>query len=135
MNHQGYVAAPPYSQSQPGMGGFSAGFGQTVSSPLHGHYNDANTATSTSQSGVLKTNVPFGVPPVIGSPPHSLHPPKQINFQNGPGTAAAQQPPRFPASPASYPSYHHSLQSYPNSPPRSTVQLTNQLGNMQIHSY
>ncbi|XP_063166490.1 protein transport protein Sec24D isoform X2 [Candoia aspera] len=135
MNHQGYVAAPPYSQSQPGMGGFSAGYGQTVSSPLHGHYNDANPAPSASQSGILKANTPFGVPPVIGSPPHSLHPAKQINFQNGPSTAAAQQPHRFPASPPSYPSYHQSLQSYPNSPPLSTVQLTNQLGNMQISSY
>lgn len=53
MNHQGYVAAPPYSQAQPGMGGFSSGFGQTVSSPLHGHYNDPNPAPFTSQSGTV----------------------------------------------------------------------------------
>uniref|UniRef100_A0A2H6N1N7 Protein transport protein Sec24D n=1 Tax=Micrurus carvalhoi TaxID=3147026 RepID=A0A2H6N1N7_9SAUR len=135
MNHQGYVAAPPYSQAQPGMGGFSSGFGQTVSSPLHGHYNDPNTAPFASQSGILKTNVPFGVPPVIGSPPQNLHSPKQSNFQNGPSTAAAPQPHRLPGPPASYPSYHHSLQSGPNSPPLPAVQLTNQLGNMQISSY
>ncbi|KAG8134670.1 putative Protein transport protein, partial [Naja naja] len=115
MNHQGYVAAPPYSQAQPGMGGFSSGFGQTVSSPLHGHYNDPNPAPFASQSGILKTNVPFGVPPVMGSPPQNLHSPKQ-------------------SPPSSYPSYPHSLQSGPNSPPLPAVQLTNQLGNMQISS-
>lgn len=49
MNQQGYVATPPYSQSQPGMGVFSTGFGQTASSPLYGHYGDASPAAP--QSG------------------------------------------------------------------------------------
>jgi hypothetical protein len=37
MSQQGYVAAPPYSQSQPGMG---------LSPPHYGHYGDPALATS-----------------------------------------------------------------------------------------
>ncbi|KAG9346883.1 hypothetical protein JZ751_005810 [Albula glossodonta] len=38
MSHQGYVATPPYSQAQPGMGGYPSGFGGVPSQPLYGHY-------------------------------------------------------------------------------------------------
>uniref|UniRef100_A0A8C5NHM0 SEC24 homolog D, COPII coat complex component n=1 Tax=Gouania willdenowi TaxID=441366 RepID=A0A8C5NHM0_GOUWI len=38
MSQQGYVAAPPYSQAQPGMGGYQAGFGPGPAQPLYGHY-------------------------------------------------------------------------------------------------
>ncbi|XP_062991447.1 protein transport protein Sec24D [Elgaria multicarinata webbii] len=136
MNQQGYVATPPYSQSQPGMGGFSTGFGQPASSPLYGHYGDTNPSSSAPQSAMLKTNVPFGSAAPIGSPPQNTHQFNQLSHQNGPSTAA-QQPHRFPASPASYPPYcHPSQSSYLNSPPSSsTVQLANQLGSMQINSY
>uniref|UniRef100_A0A8C7H7R8 SEC24 homolog D, COPII coat complex component n=1 Tax=Oncorhynchus kisutch TaxID=8019 RepID=A0A8C7H7R8_ONCKI len=33
MSQQGYVATPPYSQAQPGMGGYPAGFGSAPTSP------------------------------------------------------------------------------------------------------
>lgn len=35
MSQQGYVAAPPYSQAQAGMGGYSTGFGNP---PPQSHY-------------------------------------------------------------------------------------------------
>ncbi|XP_044284452.1 protein transport protein Sec24D [Varanus komodoensis] len=136
MNQQGYVAAPPYSQSQPGMGGFATGFGQPAPPPLYGHYGDSSPSSSAPQSAMLKTNVPFGSPAPIGSPPHNTHQFNQHSLQNGP-SSTAHQPQRFPTSPPSYPPYcHPSQSSYPNSPPSSsTGQLANQLGNMQINSY
>uniref|UniRef100_A0A8C8SSI9 SEC24 homolog D, COPII coat complex component n=1 Tax=Pelusios castaneus TaxID=367368 RepID=A0A8C8SSI9_9SAUR len=51
MSQQGYVATPPYSQSQPGISGFSTGFGPPTSSPLYGHYGDPNPSYSAPQSG------------------------------------------------------------------------------------
>lgn len=41
MSQQGYVAAPPYSQAQPGMGGYQGGFGSGPGQPLYGHYGGA----------------------------------------------------------------------------------------------
>ncbi|XP_072553739.1 protein transport protein Sec24D isoform X1 [Paramormyrops kingsleyae] len=38
MSQQGYVASPPLSQAQPGMGGYHSGFGTPASQPLYGHY-------------------------------------------------------------------------------------------------
>lgn len=38
MSQQGYVAAPPYSQAQPGMGGYQGGFGAGAAQPHYGHY-------------------------------------------------------------------------------------------------
>lgn len=52
MSQQGYVAAPPYSQSQPGIGGFSAGFGPPNSSLHYGHYGDPNSSYSAPQPGM-----------------------------------------------------------------------------------
>nr|XP_028598836.1 protein transport protein Sec24D [Podarcis muralis]XP_028598837.1 protein transport protein Sec24D [Podarcis muralis]XP_028598838.1 protein transport protein Sec24D [Podarcis muralis] len=134
MNQQGYVATPPYSQPQPGMGGFSAGLGQPASSHMYGHYGDVNSS-SASQSAMLKPNVPFGSAAPIGSPSPSAHQFNQTNIQNGP-SATAQQSQRFPPSAPSFPPYSHpSPSSYPNSPPPSSAQLANQLGNMQINNY
>lgn len=41
MSQQGYVAAPPYSQAQPGIGGYQGGFGSSPAQPLYGHYGGA----------------------------------------------------------------------------------------------
>ncbi|CAI7935483.1 Uncharacterized protein PODLI_1B033693, partial [Podarcis lilfordi] len=90
MNQQGYVAAPPYSQPQPGMGGFSAGLGQPASSHMYGHYGDVNSSSSASQSAMLKPNVPFGSAAPIGSPSPSAHQFNQTNIQNGPSATAQQ---------------------------------------------
>ncbi|XP_064005940.1 protein transport protein Sec24D isoform X1 [Pogoniulus pusillus] len=138
MSQQGYVAAPPYSQSQPGIGGFSAGFGPPSSSH---HYGDPNSY-SAPQPVVSKSDVPFGSSAPVGPPPPGTHQIGQTNTQNGPSTAG-QQPHRFQGPPPqsstglSYSPYSHQTQpAYPNTASTSsTAQLANQLSSMQINSY
>ncbi|KFV98091.1 PREDICTED: protein transport protein Sec24D [Eurypyga helias] len=139
MSQQGYVAAPPYSQSQPGIGGFSSGFG-APNSPLHyGHYGDPNSSYSAPQPGMSKSTVPFGSSAPVGPPPPGTHQFSQTSFQNGPSTPG-QQPHRFQGPPPpgpSYPPYSQQSQpAYPNTASTSpTAQLANQLNSMQINSY
>lgn len=54
MSQQGYVAAPPYSQAQPGMGGYQAGFGSGPTQPLYGHYGGPPQTFSTQPTGKLQ---------------------------------------------------------------------------------
>ncbi|NXX51192.1 SC24D protein, partial [Tricholaema leucomelas] len=141
MSQQGYVAAPPYSQSQPGIGGFSAGFGPPSSSHHYGHYRDPNSY-SAPQPVASKSDVLFGSSAPVGPPPPGTHQIGQSNIQNGPSTAG-QQPHRFQGPPPpsstglSYPPYSHQTQpAYPNTvSTSSTTQLANQLSSMQINSY
>ncbi|XP_064005948.1 protein transport protein Sec24D isoform X2 [Pogoniulus pusillus] len=120
MSQQGYVAAPPYSQSQPGIGGFSAGFGPPSSSH---HYGDPNSY-SAPQPVVSKSDVPFGSSAPVGPPPPGTHQIGQTNTQNGPSTAGQQ------------PHSHQTQPAYPNTASTSsTAQLANQLSSMQINSY
>ncbi|XP_067421773.1 protein transport protein Sec24D-like [Emydura macquarii macquarii] len=142
MSQQGYVATPPYSQSQPGIGGFSTGFGPSTSSPLYGHHGDPNPSHSAHQSGMLKSTVPFGSPAPVGAPPPGNHQYSQTNLQNGP-CSTGHQPHRFQGpSPANstapaYPPYcHQSQPSYPNTASSlATTQVVNQLSTLQINSY
>ncbi|NXL63591.1 SC24D protein, partial [Chordeiles acutipennis] len=142
MSQQGYVAAPPYSQSQPGIGGFSAGFGSPNSSLHYGHYGDPNSSYSAPQPGVSKSTVPFGSLAPAGPPPPGAHQFSQTNFQNGPSTPG-QQPHRFQGPPPpsntgpSCPPYGHQSQpAYPNAASTApAAQLANQLNSMQINSY
>uniref|UniRef100_A0A8B9P9W2 SEC24 homolog D, COPII coat complex component n=1 Tax=Apteryx owenii TaxID=8824 RepID=A0A8B9P9W2_APTOW len=142
MSQQGYVATPPYSQSQPGIGGFSTGFGPPTSSLLYGHYGDPNSSYSAPQTGMSKSTVPFGSSAPVGPPPPGAHQFSQTNLQNGPSTPG-QQPHRFQGPPppnctgSSYPSYSHQSQpAYPNTASSSsTTQLANQLNTMQINNY
>ncbi|NWU63887.1 SC24D protein, partial [Pterocles burchelli] len=142
MSQQGYVATPPYSQSQPGIGGFSAGFGPPNSSLRYGHYGDPNSSYSAPQPGMSKSTVPLGSSAPVGPPPPGTHQFSQTNFQNGPSTPG-QQPHRFQGPPppsntgASYPPYSHQSQpAYPRTASASSAtQLANQLNSMQINSY
>nr|XP_021410654.1 protein transport protein Sec24D isoform X1 [Lonchura striata domestica] len=138
MSQQGYVAAPPYSQSQPGIGGFGP-----PNSPIHyGHYGDPNSSYSAPQPGVSKSAVPFGSPAPVGPPPPGAQQFSQASFQNGSGTPGPQ-PHRFqgPSPPSNTgPSYrpysHQSQAAFPNTAPASsTAQLADQLNSMQINSY
>ncbi|XP_068010032.1 protein transport protein Sec24D isoform X2 [Melanerpes formicivorus] len=142
MSQQGYVAAPPYSQSQPGLGGFSAGFGPPNSSLHYGHYGDPNSSYSAPQPGMLKSTVPFGSSAPVGPPPPSTHQISQTNIQNGP-SMPGQQPHRFqgPPPPSNIgppcPPYSQQTQpAYPNAASASsTTQLANQLSSMQLNTY
>ena len=51
MSQQGYVAAPPYSQAQPGMGGYQGGFGSGPTQPLYGHYGGPPQAFTAPPAG------------------------------------------------------------------------------------
>ncbi|KAF4019687.1 hypothetical protein G4228_011576 [Cervus hanglu yarkandensis] len=132
MSQQGYVATPPYSQPQPGIG---------LSTPHYGHYGGPSHAASS--PGMIKPAGPLGAAPPGGMLPQGHPPPGPHQFgQNG---AHAQGPPpqRFPGPPPvssaapSYPPYSPSTQSsYPS--PGSTAsmaQLGGQLGAMHINSY
>ncbi|XP_005144195.1 protein transport protein Sec24D isoform X2 [Melopsittacus undulatus] len=142
MSQQGYVAAPSYSQSQTGIGGFSSGFGPPNSSLHYGHYGDPNSSCSAPQPGVPKSTVPFGSSASVGSPPPGTHQFSQTSFQNGPSTPG-QQLHRFQGPPPpcnsrlSYTPYSHQSQpAYPNTTSTSsTTQLANKLDSMQINSY
>ncbi|CAM4549404.1 unnamed protein product [Caretta caretta] len=142
MSQQGYVATPPYSQSQPGIGGFSTGFGPPTSSPLYGHYGNPNPSYSASQSGMLKSTVPFGSSAPVGSPPPGTHQYSQTNLQNGPHSTGHQPhrfqgpSPRNNAAPSCPPYCPQSQPSYPNTASSSsTSQLANQLSTLQINNY
>ncbi|XP_008938546.1 PREDICTED: protein transport protein Sec24D-like, partial [Merops nubicus] len=142
MSQQGYVAAPPYSQSQPGIGGFSAGFGSPSSSLHYGHYGDPSSSYAAPQPGVSKSTVPFGSSAPVGPQPPAAHQLSQSSFQNGPSTPGQQlhrfQGPPPPSNPGpSYPPYGHQSQpAYPNTASASSAaQLATQLNSMQINSY
>uniref|UniRef100_A0A7N6FA84 SEC24 homolog D, COPII coat complex component n=1 Tax=Anabas testudineus TaxID=64144 RepID=A0A7N6FA84_ANATE len=53
MSQQGYVATPPYSQAQPGMGGYQGGFGTGPAQPLYGHYGGPPQAFNAPPTGKL----------------------------------------------------------------------------------
>ncbi|XP_069486790.1 protein transport protein Sec24D [Ambystoma mexicanum] len=144
MSQQGYVATPPYSQSQPGMGGYATGFGTSASSPVYGHYGSTHQQFPAPPSAIQKSAGAIGSPPPtpIGSPPPTAVNNQFIHngLQNGPSIPGNQQqrfaPPNHlnNASP-SYAPYNPPL-SYANAaPPPTAQQVANQLGNMQISGY
>ncbi|KAK5848438.1 hypothetical protein PBY51_006052 [Eleginops maclovinus] len=129
MSQQGYVAAPPYSQAQPGMGGYQGGFGAGPAQPLYGHYGGPPQTFNGPPTGMMKSPVSSaaGVPPPAA--PSQYNPNVQ---QNG------AHPQRYPP-PAVSASYGQPLQSQynnmaPAAPPQAQ-QLTNQMSSMNLGSY
>nr|XP_046236643.1 protein transport protein Sec24D [Scatophagus argus] len=130
MSQQGYVAAPPYSQPQPGMGGYQGGFGTGTAQPLYGHYGGPPQAFTAPPTGMMKSPVSSaaGMPP----PPVSsqYNPSAQ---QNG------AHPQRYPAPPAASAAYGQPPQSPYNSMASPAVppaqQLTNQMSAMNLGNY
>lgn len=47
------MAAPPYSQAQPGMGGYQGGFGSGPAQPLYGHYGGQPQAFAAPPAGTV----------------------------------------------------------------------------------
>uniref|UniRef100_A0A673MC35 Protein transport protein Sec24D-like n=1 Tax=Sinocyclocheilus rhinocerous TaxID=307959 RepID=A0A673MC35_9TELE len=132
MSQQGYVAAPPYSQAQAGMGGYSAGFGNPPPQSHYGTYGSPPQGYSAPPTGVLKppASSPSGMPPPPvssqyganiqqnGAHPHSFPPP----VASAPSMSPYRQPPQ---------SAFHSMAQAP--PP--TQQLTNQMSAMNFGGY
>ncbi|KAI1887723.1 hypothetical protein AGOR_G00193260 [Albula goreensis] len=134
MSQQGYVTTPPYTQSQPGIGGYPAGFGAPPSQPLYRHYGPPPQSYPSGQIGVLKspatlaTAVPTPPSPAQyspnglhnGAPTQRLPPP-----MSSPSVPQHEQPPS-----AMFPSPASSVLA-----PPPAQQLTNQLSGMQISGY
>ncbi|XP_040037062.2 protein transport protein Sec24D [Gasterosteus aculeatus] len=129
MSQQGYVAAPPYSQAQPGMGGYQGGFGGGPAQPLYGHYGGPPQAFAAPPAGMMKSPVSSaaGMPP----PPASNQYNPNVQ-QNG------AHPQRYPA-PQAASVYGQPLQSPYNSmasmAPPPAQQLTNQMSSMNLGNY
>lgn len=127
MSQQGYVAAPPYSQAQPGMGGYQGGFGTGPAQPLYGHYGGPPQAFTTPPAGMLKSpaSSAAGMPP----PPVSSQYSPNVQ-QNG------AHPQRYPSPPAVYgqPTQlpYNSMAS--RGPPPSQ-QLTNEMSALNLGNY
>uniref|UniRef100_A0A8C6V744 SEC24 homolog D, COPII coat complex component n=1 Tax=Neogobius melanostomus TaxID=47308 RepID=A0A8C6V744_9GOBI len=111
MSQQGYVAAPPYSQAQPGMGGYQGGYGPSgTTQPLYGHYGGPNQAYNAPPTGMLKS-------PAVGLPPTPL---STQYSQNG-------------FSFLSFPNNVQELSTYNSMPPQpqpTPQQITNQMSAM-----
>ncbi|XP_020863940.1 protein transport protein Sec24D isoform X1 [Phascolarctos cinereus] len=136
MSQQGYVATPPYSQPQPGMG--------ALSPPLRGHYGDPSH--SAPPAGIMKPAGPLGPTAPVGAlPPGPPNSGAHQFGQNGPNISGYPQQ-RFPgpppvnnansAAPPYPPPSHLPPASYPSPGSASAAaQLGHQLGAMQIHDY
>ncbi|XP_021013132.1 protein transport protein Sec24D [Mus caroli] len=130
MSQQGYVATPPYSQSQPGMG---------ISPPHYGHYGDPTHASS--PPGVMKPLGPSAAP--SGMLPPGPLPPGPPQFGPNGAHTPGHPPQRFPGPPpvnSVAPSYASGQplpqSSYPGPGSTSSVtQLGSQFNSMQINSY
>ncbi|EDL12305.1 SEC24 related gene family, member D (S. cerevisiae) [Mus musculus] len=130
MSQQGYVATPPYSQSQPGMG---------ISPPHYGHYGDPSHASS--PPGVMKPLGPSAAP--SGMLPPGPLPPGPPQFGPNGAHTPGHPPQRFPGPPpvnSVAPSYASGQplpqSSYPGPGSTSSVtQLGSQFSSMQINSY
>ncbi|XP_051284770.1 protein transport protein Sec24D isoform X2 [Dicentrarchus labrax] len=130
MSQQGYVAAPPYSQAQPGMGGYQGGFGTGPAQPLYGHYGGPPQAFSAPPTGMMKSPVSSAV----GMPPPPVSSQYNPNVQQN-----GAHPQRYPAPPAASAAYGQPLQAPYNSmgsaAPPPAQQLTNQMGAMNLGNY
>ncbi|XP_008324751.1 protein transport protein Sec24D isoform X2 [Cynoglossus semilaevis] len=130
MSQQGYVAAPPYSQAQPGMGGYQAGFGSGPTQPLYGHYGGPPQTFSTQPTGMMKSPVSSAA----GMPPPPVSSQYNPNIQQN-GT----HPQRYPSSPAAAAAYGPPPMSQYNSTaspgPPAAQQLSNQMNAMNLSSH
>ncbi|KAG7458885.1 hypothetical protein MATL_G00225400 [Megalops atlanticus] len=134
MSQQGYVATPPYSQAQPGMGGYPSGFGAPPAQPLYGHYGAPPQPYPSAPLGALKSpaSSASGLPPPPGPAQFSPN-----GLQNGAHSQRFPPPASTPSvspygqpPPAMYPS---PASQTPAPPP--AQQLTNQMSAMQISGY
>ncbi|KAG7496243.1 transport protein Sec24D [Solea senegalensis] len=130
MSQQGYVAAPPFSQAQPGMGGYQCGYGGGPAQPAYGHFGGPPQTFTTQPAGMMKLPVSSaaGMPP---PPVSSQYNPNVL--QNG------AYPQRYPAPPTASAAYgqppQSSYKSMASPGPPAAQQLTNQMNAMNLGSY
>ncbi|XP_015802499.3 protein transport protein Sec24D [Nothobranchius furzeri] len=129
MSQQGYAAAPPYSQAQPGMGGYQGGFGASPTQPFYGHYGGPPQAVHAQPAGLVKS--PGSSAAGMAPPPLSSQ--CNANVQQN-GAHTQRYPPPGVSAPYSQPpiSNHNNMAS--PSPPEAQ-QLTNQMSSMNLGNY
>ncbi|KAK5605600.1 hypothetical protein CRENBAI_009482 [Crenichthys baileyi] len=130
MSQQGYVAAPPYSQAQPGMGGYQGGFGAAPAQPLYAHYGGPPQALNAPPTGMMK--------PAASSPAGMLPPPASTQYSpNAQQNGGHSQ--RYASPSAASPTYgqpsHSVYNSMTSAAPPPTQQLTNQMSAMNLGGY
>ncbi|XP_062850215.1 protein transport protein Sec24D [Trichomycterus rosablanca] len=129
MSQQGYVATPPYSQAQAGMGGYPTGFGPPHPQAHYGHYGATPQSFPAQPAGMLKPTA--SSPSVMPAPPVSSHYGPSIQ-QNG------AHPQKFPPPPAASAPVSSPYGQPPQRPYQSmpqTQQLTNQMSGMNLDGY
>uniref|UniRef100_A0A7N9ASZ6 SEC24 homolog D, COPII coat complex component n=1 Tax=Mastacembelus armatus TaxID=205130 RepID=A0A7N9ASZ6_9TELE len=114
MSQQGYVAAPPYSQAQPGIGGYQGGFGTGPTQPLYGHYGGPPQTFTAPQAGkelLFQTHSPgpmqspppstssVAQQPFQTSPPPAMGQPQMLPGLQSPHMTPQMSPPQSPHSP------------------------------------
>uniref|UniRef100_H3D180 SEC24 homolog D, COPII coat complex component n=1 Tax=Tetraodon nigroviridis TaxID=99883 RepID=H3D180_TETNG len=124
MSQQGYVAAPPYSQAQPRLGGYQGGFGPGPAQPMNGHYGGPPQAFTAPPTGAVK-------PPVssVGMSP----PPPSSPFSANVHHNRPQSYPAPPTAPAAYGQPPYSTVA--SQAPPQTQHLTNQMSALSLGSY
>ncbi|XP_061664267.1 protein transport protein Sec24D isoform X2 [Syngnathoides biaculeatus] len=125
MSQQGYVATPPYSQAQQGLGGYQGGFGPGPAQPHYGHYGAGPQAYGGPPAAAMKSPVSSapGMPPPPVSGPYNPN-----SQQNG------AHPQRYPPSSfgqAPQPSYNSMASPAPPPP----MPPTNQMSAMNLGNY
>ncbi|XP_045919744.1 protein transport protein Sec24D [Micropterus dolomieu] len=129
MSQQGYVATPPYSQAQPGIGGYQGGFGTGPAQPHYGHYGGPPQVFNTPPTGMMKP-----VSSAAGMPPPPVSSQYNPNIQQN-----GAHPQRYPAPPAASAAYGQPPQSPYNNmasaAPPPAQQLTNQMSAMNLGNY
>ncbi|XP_069782701.1 protein transport protein Sec24D [Narcine bancroftii] len=143
MSHQGYITTPPFSQGQPGMGGYPTGFSSATSQPHYSNYSGTGPSYSVGPTGPLKPpSSPHGPAISLGYSPPSPAQFGQTNLQNGLCNPGNQMPSYAVSSPGS--GQTSSFQSHGSHPqpmsqntatPAFTQQVIGQIGNMKISGY
>ncbi|KAG7330144.1 hypothetical protein KOW79_006366 [Hemibagrus wyckioides] len=133
MSQQGYVATPPYSQAQAGMGGYPNAFGASPPQSHYGHYGAPPQSFPPQPAGMHKP---------AGSSPSGMPPPPASSQYGSPIQQNGAHPQKYPPPPAASASAmspygqppqkpHHSMA--PATP--SAQQVTNQMNAMNIDGY
>uniref|UniRef100_A0A4W3GYC4 SEC24 homolog D, COPII coat complex component n=1 Tax=Callorhinchus milii TaxID=7868 RepID=A0A4W3GYC4_CALMI len=123
MSQQGYVATPPYSQAQPGMGGYPAGFGSAASQSHYTHYSGTGQPYSIPQGVyVFLQNVSYQK--VVHNVCIFLIGSSQAPAQSSPSLSGPPLRPSFQGPPPqqfSPLSSSSTSQGFPGSPPASSA--------------
>ncbi|KAK3546476.1 hypothetical protein QTP70_026325 [Hemibagrus guttatus] len=133
MSQQGYVATPPYSQAQAGMGGYPNAFGASPPQSHYGHYGAPPQSFPPQPAGMHKP---------AGSSPSGMPLPPASSQYGSPIQQNGAHPQKYPPPPAASASAMSPYGQPPQKPHHSMAlaapsaqQITNQMNAMNIDGY